>query len=170
LLARGVGVIAGAVWGTALGAQAAPATKAHGGDVCALSTNVEFQQAQGVDPRIGILPSDPPVATQMVWGPHCDFSTGSIDLFTEKTPSAELERVLKLTNARPQRDVVTGLGARAFFTVIYPDDQYRRRGFLALFPGSKIVTISLDPGVNETPEAMRPKLEGLAKLVLARVD
>ena len=81
----------------------------------------------------------------MVWGPHCDYSPGSITLFTEKTPSAELERVLGLTKAIKQRDPVQGLGQRAFFTVIYPDDQYRRQGLLAVFMGPRIVTLSMDP-------------------------
>ena len=166
----GLGLIAGAVWSTALGAQAAPAGKGgSGSDVCSLATEAEFQQAQGIDPRIGIIPNTP-VATQMVWGPHCDYSPGSIDLFTEKTPSAELERVLGLTKATKQRDPVQGLGQRAFFTVIYPDDQYRRAGFLAVFMGPRLVTFSMDPPGDDTPESTRPRLEALAKLVLPRLE
>ena len=165
----GPGLIAGAVASTALAAQAAPA--GNGGsasDVCSLATDAEFQQAHGVNPAIGIIPSTP-TGTQMVWGPHCDYSHGSIDLFTEKSPSAELDRVLGLTKARKQRDPVSGLGKRGFFTVVYPGDQYRQRGFLAVFLDSKIVTLSMDPNERETPEATRPKLEALAKLVLPRV-
>jgi hypothetical protein len=162
-------LIAGAAWSTALGAQAAPAASGGpGSDVCSLATEAEFQTAQGIDPRIGIIPNAPE-ATQMVWGWHCDYSPGSIDLFTEKTPSAELERVLGLTKAIKRRDAVQGLGQRAFFTVIYPDDEYRRRGFLALFMGPKIVTLSMDPPGDDAPETTRPKLEGLAKLVLPRL-
>ena len=159
------GMMATAVCFGPLAAQAAPAA---GSDVCSLASSEEFQQAQGVDARIGIIPDDP-VATEMVWGPHCDYSPGSIDLFTKKTPSAELDRVLTLTKAVKQRDPVKGLGDRAFFTVVYPDDQYRRRGFLAVFMGPKVVTFSMDPKGDEPVEATRPKLEGLAKLVLPRV-
>jgi hypothetical protein len=162
----GPGLIAGALWATALGAQAAPAgTGGAGSDVCSLSTEAEFQQAQGIDPRIGLLPNTPE-ATQMVWGPHCDYSPGAIDLFTKES---ELERVLGLTKAIKQRDAVSGLGQRAFFTVIYPGDQYRERGFLAVFMGPRIVTLSMDPVGDEAPAATRPRLEGLAKLVLPRV-
>jgi hypothetical protein len=157
------------MWSTAVAAQAAPAAKGgNGSDVCSLATDAEFQQAQGVNPAIGIIPNTPD-ATQTVWGQHCDYSTGAIDLFTEKSPGAELGRVLGLTKAVKQRDPVQGLGERAFFTVIYPGDEYRQRGFLAVFQGPRIVTLSLDPGAKDSPESTRPKLEGLAKLVLSRL-
>jgi hypothetical protein len=163
------GFIAGAICSTALGAQAAPAAKGAEKDVCSLATDAEFQQAQGVNPQIGILPGTPE-ATQMLWGPHCDYSTGAIDLFTEKSPSAELERVLGLTKARKQRDSVDGLGEKAFFTVIYPGDHNRQRGFLAVTKGPRIVTLSLDPRGGDAPETTRPKLEALGKLVVSRLE
>jgi hypothetical protein len=164
----GLGLI-GVVYSTALAAQAAPAGKTgSASDVCALATDAEFQQAQGVNPAIGIIPNTPE-ATQMVWGPHCDYSTGAIDLFTEKSPSVELERVLGLTKASKQRDPVQGLGERAFFTVVYPGDENRERGFLAVFLGPRIVALSLDPGGDDAPGTTRPKLESLAKLVLSRL-
>lgn len=166
----GPAMMASAVCSTALTAQAAPAGGGESGtDVCSLASDAEFQQASGVDPRIGIIPNEP-VATEMVWGPHCDYSDGSIDLFTKKTPSAELDRVLELTKGGKQRVPVEGLGERAFFTTIYPDDEYRRRGFLAVFLGPRIVTFSMDPFQDESLEATRPKLERLAKLVLPRLE
>jgi len=160
-------LIAGAVWSTVVVAQGAPAG-GSASDVCSLATNAEFQKAQGVNPQIGIIPDDPE-ATKTVWGSHCDYSTGAIDLFAEKTANAELERVLGLMKAG-KRDPVQGLGDRAFFTVIYPGDEYRQRGFLAVFKGPKLVAVSLDPGGKDTPESTRPKLEGLTKLVLSRLN
>lgn len=159
------GMLAGAVWATAVSAQAAPE-----GDVCLLATEVEFQKAQGINPAIGIIPMDPPVLTEMVWGPHCDYSPGSIDLFTKKSPEAELDRVLDLMKGGKQRAPVQGLGKSAFFTTIYPDDKYRQRGLLAISLGDRILTISMDPPGDEPLEATRPKLEGLAKLVLPRLE
>ena len=53
----GLGLIAGAVWSNALGAQAPAGKGGSGSDVCSLATDAEFQQAQGVDPRIGIIPT-----------------------------------------------------------------------------------------------------------------
>ena len=165
----GPAMMASALYSTTLTAQAAPAGGGNSGSgVCSLATSEEFQRAHGINPQIGLLPDDP-VATEMVWGPHCDYADGSIDLFTKKTPSAELDRVLTLTKGGKQRVPVQGLGQRAFFTTIYPDDQYRRRGFLAVFLGPQIVTLSMDPQGDEPLETTRPKLEGLAKLVLPRL-
>ena len=157
------GMLASAVCSTTLIAQEAPAD-----GVCSLASNEEFQQAHGIHPQIGIIPDDP-TPTEMVWGPHCDYTDGSIDLFTKKTPSAELDRVLELTKGGKQRVPVQGLGERAFFTTVYPDDKYRRRGFLAVFLGPRIVTFSMDPFQDEPLEVTRPKLERLAKLVLPRL-
>jgi len=166
----GPAIMASAVCSTTLAAQATPAGgRGTGIDVCSLATSEEFQKAHGVNPAIGIIP-DAPEATQMVWGPHCDYSNGAIDLFTKKSPGAELDRVLTLTKGGKQRVPVQGLGERAFFTTIYPDDQYRRRGFLAVFTGPRVVTLSMDPQGNEALETTRPKLEGLAKLVLPRLE
>jgi hypothetical protein len=163
----GPGLIAGVVWSSAVAAQAAPAKGGSASDPCALATDAEFQKAQGINPAIGIIPSTPE-PTKVVWGQHCDYSTGAIDLFTEKSPAAELDRVLGLMKAT-KRDPVQGLGQKAFFTVIYPGDQYRQRGFIAVFLGPKIVGVSLDPGGKDSPEATRPKVEALAKTVLSRV-
>ncbi|HEX3275431.1 MAG TPA: hypothetical protein VHR43_11285, partial [Gemmatimonadales bacterium] len=157
----GLVMISSAMCATRLAAQSAA-------DVCALATNEEFQRAYGVDPRIGIIPDDP-TPTEMVWGPHCDFSAGSMDLFTKKSPPAELDRVLALTKAEKQRVPVSGLGQKAFFTVIYPDDQYRRAGLLAVFLGPKILTITMDAHQNKVASETRPGLETLAKLVVPRV-
>jgi hypothetical protein len=158
-------LLALAAWPATLAAQAAPPA---GTDVCSLATSEEFQRAHGINPVIGLLP-DSPQATEMTWGPHCDYNNGSIDLFIKKTPRAELDRVLTLTKGGKQRTPVPGLGQRAFFTTVYPDDQYRRRGFLAVFVGPRIVTFSMDPQGSEPLEATRPRLEGLAKLVVPRV-
>jgi hypothetical protein len=134
-------------------------------DVCSLASSEEFQRAHGVDPRIGILP-DTPTYTAMSWGPHCDFSYGAIDLFTS---SKELDRVLGLVQAPKERAPVSGLGKRAFFTIVYPGDQYRERGLLAIDTGSKLIALSMDHDDNEPVAATRPKLEGLARLVLPRL-
>jgi len=135
------------------------------GDVCSLSTSEEFQQAYGVNPAVGIIP-DTPTYTEMSWGQHCDFSNGAIDLFTS---SQQLDRVLGLTNAAKERAPVDGLGKRAFFTIVYPGDQYRERGLLAIDTGSRLLAISMDRKEGEPVATTRPRLEGLARLVLPRV-
>jgi hypothetical protein len=160
----GAGMVAVAVCSDALAAQAA-----DGSDLCSLSTDVEFQEAEGVNPAIGIIPTDPPVLTQMSWGPHCDYSGGAIDMFNKKSPEADLERVLKLTEGGKKRVPVQGFGKRAFFTTVYPDDPYRRRGLLAIDLGDRILAISMDPKRDDAPESTQPSIEKLAKLVMPRV-
>lgn len=150
--------------------QAGPAAqRASGQNVCALATSAEFDQAYEDKSGVPDISSDP-MATDMSWGPHCDYSGGSIDLFQTKPQDAELERVLGLVGASKQpRQPVPGLGQRAFFTIIYPDDEYRRRGFLAVYAGPRLVGFSMDGQANEAIEATRPRLERLAKLVLPRL-
>lgn len=154
-----------------LAAQSAPAAGGGGpwSDACALATGVEFQEIYGINPMIGIIPDDP-VLTLTAWGPHCDYADGSIDLFTKKYPSSDLDGLLAQMQGGKQRVPVEGLGKRAFFTTIYPEDKYRRRGLLAVFLGSRVVTFSMDGRDGEPLEATRPKLERLAKLVLPRLE
>jgi hypothetical protein len=162
-------IMATAVLGGMVCAQAALAAgSGAGNDACALVTNEEFQRAHGIDPRIGIIKNDP-TATEMVWGPHCDYSGGTIDLYTKKSPPAELERVLTEMKAEKQRASVEGLGQKAFFTVIFPDDPYRRAGLLAVFAGPRVLVITMDPPQNKAPAETRPRLESLAKVVLPRL-
>ena len=160
--------LAAAVCSTALAAEATPKREGTTTDVCSLATNEEFQQAYGVNPQIGVIP-DEPTATEMVWGPHCDYTVGSITLFTKKSPTAELDRVLEMSKADKQRVPVQGLGDRAFFTVVYPDDRHRRAGLIAVFVGPRIVTLTMDAHEDKPVEATRPRLESLAKLVLPRL-
>jgi len=134
-------------------------------DVCSLATSEEFQRAHGVDSLMGIF-TEAPVYTAMSWGPHCDYSYGAIDLFSS---SKELDRVLGLVQAPKERIPVSGLGKHAFFTIVYPGDQYRERGLLAIDTGSKLIALSMDHDTNEPVADTRPKLEALAKLVLPRL-
>ena len=114
----GPALAASVVCSTGLAAQASW-TKA-----CSVLTSEEFQRAYGINPQIGIIPDDP-TETEMAVGPHCDISRGSITLFTKKAPSADLDGMLKATKADKQVPV-QGLGDKAVFTVIYPDDDIGR--------------------------------------------
>ena len=165
----GSGTVAMALFATTVIAQSAlAAAGGAGNDACSLATNEEFQRAHGINPRIGLSKNDPTPA-ETVWGTHCDYSGGAIDLFTKKSPPAELDRVLTQMEADKQRTPVDGLGQKAFFTVIFPNDQYRRAGVLAVFAGSKILTITMDAHQNKVAAETRPRLESLAKLVLSRL-
>ncbi|HEX5386630.1 MAG TPA: hypothetical protein VFW66_08035 [Gemmatimonadales bacterium] len=140
-----------------------------GPNVCSLATSAEFDEAYEVDPQMRGFASDP-MATDMSWGPHCDYDGGSIDLIQTKPLDKELDRVLELLKAGKQpRLPVAGLGQRAFFTIISPDDENNRRGFLAVYAGPRIVAFSMMSHGHEGLEATRPRLERFAKLVLPRV-
>ena len=166
--AAALGGIAQVVCAVALVAQGSASGGGSAIDVCTLATDEEFQKAQGVHPQLGVLQLDPPVLTQMSWGPHCDYSDGSIDLFVGKSPAKSLEDLLTATQGGKQRVPVSGLGDRAFFTSVYPDDKYRNRGLLVMHVGPRILSVSMDVDDNETIESTKPKLEQLAKLVLSR--
>jgi hypothetical protein len=149
-----------------LALQQAPAGQpASAQNVCTLATSAEFDEAYEVDPNMRGFASDP-MATDMSWGPHCDYDGGSIDLVQTR----ELDRLVELLEAGKQpRQPVAGLGQRAFFTTIYPDDENSRRGFLAVYTGPRVVAFSMMAHGHEAVEATRPRLERLAKLVLPRV-
>ena len=97
------------------------AAQASWTNACSVLTSEEFQRAYGINPQIGIMPDDP-TQTEMGVGPHCDISRGSITLFTKQSPSAGLDGMLKAAKA-DKRVPVQGLGDKAFFTIIYPDDK-----------------------------------------------
>src|SRR5262249_14385550 len=70
--------------------KAGPAAQhSSGQNVCTLATSAEFDQAFE-DHGVPDISSDP-MATNMSWGPHCDYSGGSIDLFQTKPQDKELE-------------------------------------------------------------------------------
>jgi hypothetical protein len=146
--------------------QSAPAGEAgRGQNVCTLATSAEFDEAYEIEPAMRGMSSDP-MATNMSWGPHCDYDGGSIDLVRP----TELDRLLGLLKADKQpRQPVPGLGQRAFFTIVNPDDENSRRGFLAVYDGPRIVAFSMMSHGHEAPAATRPRLERFAKLVLPRV-
>jgi hypothetical protein len=165
----GIALTAGTLGARAVSAQAAPASAGGGwSDPCGLASNEEFQRIQGVDPRIGIIP-DVPVTTKMAWGQHCDYQGGSITLYTNKFPDKDLDGLLKLAEAKG-RSPVSGLGRKAFYTVIYPGNPYKEQGLLAVSLDPRMVTFTMDANHGETVDATRPRLETLAKLVLPRLE
>ena len=157
----GPGLTASIVCSTGLAAQASWS------NACSVLTSEEFQRAYGINPKIGIIPDDP-TETEMAVGPHCDISRGSITLFTKQSPAAGLDGMLKAAKADKQVPV-QGLGDKALFTTIYPDDKYRRAGLLAVWVGPRIVALTMDAHGDEPAGDTQPKLESLAKLALPRL-
>lgn len=162
---------AGVALTTALSAQsAAPAKRGGPFDACTLATKAEFQQASEVKPEFARFASDP---EPVYGGMACQYSTGLIQVYEPSargTAAEALERTLKTFKQEKETRVpVQGLGDRAFFAEIYPDDQYRRAGLLAVYVGKRVVMLAMEPNHNERLALTRPRLERLAKVVLPRL-
>jgi hypothetical protein len=156
---------------TALSAQSASSAKRGGPfDACTLATNAEFQQASEVKPELARFWSAP---EPVYGGMACQYGKGLIQVYEPSAGSsaaAGLERTLKIFKLEKEaRLPVQGLGDRAFFAEIYPDDQYRRAGLLAVYVGQRVVTLFMEPNHNERLALTRPRLERLAKVVLPRL-
>lgn len=152
---------------------AASAASAGGGtngaplDACTLATNPEFSQIAGARPEIAKFWSAP---TASLSGSHCDYDGGSIRVYQGKGAPAALEATLKGANGNKEPQIqVPGIGDRAFFTIPYPNDRYRRLGLLAVYVGPRVLQLTLDAQGDEPVEATRPRLERLARLVLPRL-
>jgi hypothetical protein len=160
-----------------LGMRAAPseastASAASGGnaaslDACTLATNAEFSQIAEERPEIAKYWSAP---TASFGGAHCDYDGGSIRLYRGKSAAAALESTLKSFKAdKEPRVSVSGIGDKAFFTIPYPNDKYKRLGLLVAYAGPDVLQLTLDAQGDEPVDATRPRLERLARLVVPRL-
>ena len=103
-------------------------------------------------------------------GSHCDYGGGSIRVYQGKAPAAAMDATLKSFKVdQAARVPVAGIGDKAFFMIPYPDDKYKRLGFLAVYAGPRVLQLTLDAQGDEPIEATRPRLEKLARLVLPRL-
>lgn len=152
---------------TASTASAAAGGNAGALEACTLATNAEFSQIAEERPDIAKFWSAP---TASYGGAHCDYDGGSIRVYRGKSAAAALESTLKSFKADEKPKVpVSGIGDKAFFTIPFPDDKYKRLGLLVVFAGPDILQLTLDAQGDEPIEATRPRLERLARLVLPRL-
>ncbi len=158
-----------------LAMQAAPGTASASAagtnsallDACLLATNAEVAEIAEVRPDLAKYWQAP---TASFGGSHCDYDGGSIRVYQGKAAAAALESNLKNFKADQAAKVpVGGIGDKAFFMDPYPDDKYKRIGFLAVYAGPRVLQLTLDPNGDEPTEATRPRLEKLARLVLPRL-
>ena len=142
-------------------------TKGASLDACTLATNAEFSQIAEARPDIAQYWSAP---TASFGGSHCDYDGGSIRVYRGKGAAAALESTLKSFTADQKPKVpVSGIGDKAFFTIPFPDDKYKRLGLLVAYAGSDVLQLTLDAQGDEPIDATRPRLERLARLVLPRL-
>ena len=136
-------------------------------DACTLATNSEFSQIAEERPEIAQYWSAP---TASFGGSHCDYDGGSIRVYRGKSAGAALESTLKsFTADKKPRVPVAGVGDKAFFTIPFPDDKYKRLGLLVAYAGADVLQLTLDAQGDEPIDATRPRLERLARLVLPRL-
>ena len=144
-----------------------PGTEAAIRDACTLATNAEVAQVAEEKPELVRFWSAP-VAS--FGGTHCSYGGGSVRLYQGKAAAADFESTLKTFKVdQGQRIPVGGIGEKAFFMALYPDDEYKRAGLLAVYAGSRVLMLTLDPNGDELVAATRPRLERFAKLVLPRL-
>ena len=154
-------------------ASSASAASAGGGtsgaplDACTLATNAEVSGIAEERPEIAEFWSAP---TASFGGAHCDYDGGSIRVYQGKGASAAVESTLKSFKADQEPKVsVPGVGDKAFFTIPFPDDKYKRLGLLVVYAGPHALQLTLDAQGDEPVDATRPRLERLARLVLPRL-
>lgn len=136
-------------------------------DACALATKEEVARIAEI-PAMFAQHLSAPESSLNGW--RCEYDGGSIQAFSGKSAEADFANMLKLMKADGQpRTPVSGVGDRAFFMIPFPDDQYRDFGLLAVYKGSQILQLTIDPNAGETAAATRPRLEALARLALARL-
>ena len=136
-------------------------------DACLLATNAEVAEIAEVRADLAKYWQAP---TASFGGSHCDYDGGSIRVYQGKAPAAALESTLKSAKAdQAPRVPVAGIGDKAFFMDPNPDDKYKRVGLLAVYAGPRVLQLTLDPNGDEPTEAIRPRLEKLARLVLPRL-
>jgi hypothetical protein len=165
VIALGMRVAPGPGRAVAAASPAGPASAPL--DACTLATNAEVASAAEERPEIARYWSAP-VAS--FGGAHCDYDGGSIRVYQGKAAAASFESTLTAFGAdKAPRTPVAGLGDRAFFLVLYPGDQYKRLGLLAVYAGPRVLQLTFDAHGEEPIEATRPRLEKLARLVLPRL-
>ena len=158
-----------------LAMRAAPGTASSSGagtngaplDACLFATNAEVAEIAEERPEIAKF-WEPPTAS--FGGSHCDYGGGSIRVYQGKAPAAAMDATLKSFKVdQAARVPVAGIGDKAFFMIPFPDDKYKRLGFLAVYAGPRVLQLTLDAQGDEPIEATRPRLEKLARLVLPRL-
>ncbi len=136
-------------------------------DACTLASNAELSQIAEEQPEIAKYWSVP---TASFGGSHCDYDGGSIRVYRGKHAAAALESTLASFKAEAgPRVPVSGVGDKAFFSIPFPNDPYKRLGLLVAYVGPDILQLTLDAQGDEPIEATRPRLERLARLVLPRL-
>lgn len=130
---------------------------------CSLINRDDVRQATGADPFV-----DPESAAG---GAICNVGTGELKLYAGPDSWQAWETTRKsFQQDKVPTTPVSGLGKRAY--VFYPTPRNSYQGnvaFLVVESGDYTLALSLDAPEGKPAESMRPALESLMKVVLARL-
>ena len=130
---------------------------------CSLITRDDVRKATGVDPLV-----DPEPAAG---GAICNVGSGELKLYTGPDSWQAWETARKaFKQDKVPTTPVTGFGERAYFFYPTPLNAYQGNvAFLVVKSGDHTLALSLDAAEGEPAESMRPALESLMKVILARL-
>jgi len=142
----------------ALAQAAAPAPQA-----CSLITRADVQQATGADPYV-----DP---ESSAGGAICNVGSGELKLYTGPDSWNAWEKTRKaFRQDQVPTTTIAGFGERAY--VFYPTPANKYQGnvaFIVVQSGDHTIALSLDAPEGKPADSMRPALESLMKVILARL-
>ena len=131
---------------------------------CSLITRADVKKATGQDPY-----GDPEPAGQGGW--ICSIGSGELKVYSGPKSWEAWESTLKgFKKDKEPQTPASGFGERAYFMYPKPDNEYQGNvALLVAKSGNHTVVLSLDAPKGKSAESMRPALESLMKLILARL-
>ena len=131
---------------------------------CSLITRADVMKATGRDPYV-----DPESAGQGGW--ICNVGTGELKVYSGPKSWEAWESTLRgFKKEKEPQTPAPEFGERAYFIYPKPDNEYQGNvAFLVATSGNYTLALSLDAAKGKPAESMRPALESLMKLILARL-
>jgi hypothetical protein len=132
---------------------------------CSLITRADVKKATGRDPLVDAEP-----AGQGGW--ICNVGTGELKVYSGPKSWEAWESTLKgFKKDKEPQTPTSGFGERAYFLYPKPDNEHQGKlAFLVVKSGTHTLVLSLDAPKGKPAESMRPALETLMKLILARLS
>jgi hypothetical protein len=131
---------------------------------CSLITRADVTKATGSNPYV-----DPEPAGEGGW--ICNLGIGELKVYSGPNAWEAWEATLKrFKKDQAPQTPVSGFGERAYFIYPKPDNAYQGNvAFLVAKSGNHTLALSLDAPEGKSADSMRPALESLMKLLLARL-
>ena len=133
-------------------------------EACSLITRADVKNATGRDPFV-----DPESAGQGGW--MCNVGVGELKVYSGAKSWETWESTLKgFKLDKEPRTPASGFGDPAYFLYPKPANKYQDNvAVLVSKSGNHTLVLSLDAPDGKPAESMRPALESLMKMILARL-